>query len=70
MVKIFFGTKRLMTLTLGKQHRGLDYCQICSNDDTGLTLTIFMTWSDLFSNTWVKAYTTYSHVLIQHILCT
>ena len=37
--------------------------QICSSD-TGLTLTIFMTWSYLFPNvsTWVKAYTAYSHV--------
>ena len=35
-----------------------------SNDDTGLTLTIFMTLSSLLPNAsaWVKAYTTYSHV--------
>ena len=30
--------------------RVLKYNQICSNDDTGLTLTIFMTWSYLFPN--------------------
>ena len=35
-----------------------------SNDDTGLTLTIFMTWSNLFPNASasVKAYIAYSHV--------
>ena len=36
--KIFFsGTKRPMTLKLGMQHRVLEYYQICSNDDPGLT---------------------------------
>ena len=29
-----------MNLKLGIQHRILKYCQICSNDDTGLTVTI------------------------------
>ena len=38
----------LMTFKLGIQHRVLKYYQICSNDDLGLTLTIFMTWSNLF----------------------
>ena len=34
------------------------------NNDTGLTMTVFMTWSNLFPNAsaWVKAYTAYSHV--------
>ena len=47
-----------MTLKLGIQHRVLRYYQICSNDDPGLTMTIFMTWSNLFPNAsaWVKAY--------------
>ena len=42
----------------------LQMYQICSNDDAGLTLTIFMTWSNLFPNdsSWVKAYTAYGHV--------
>ena len=31
-----------MTLKLGMQHRVLEYCQDCSNDDTVLTLTYFM----------------------------
>ena len=47
MVKTFknpvFGTKRAITWKLGIQHGVLKYYQICSNDDTWLTLTIFMT---------------------------
>ena len=40
--KIFFsGTKRPMTLSLGMHHRVLEYYQVCSNDDPGLTLTYF-----------------------------
>ena len=31
-----------MTLKLGMQHRVLEYYQICSNDDPGLTMTYFM----------------------------
>ena len=59
------GTKRLMTFKLRIQHRVLKCYQICSNDDTGLTLTIFMAWPNLFPNAsaWVKAYTAYSHVV-------
>ena len=30
-----------MTLKLGKQHRVLEYYQVCSYDDPGLTLTCF-----------------------------
>ena len=38
--KIFFsGTKRPMTLKFGMQHGVLEYYQVCSNDDPGLTLT-------------------------------
>ena len=37
----FLGTKMPITLKLGVQHQVLKYCQIFSNDDTGLTLTIF-----------------------------
>ena len=32
------------------QHWVFKYYQICSNYDTGLTLTIFMTWPNLFPN--------------------
>ena len=62
--KIFFSvTKRPMILKLGIQHQVLEYNQICSNDDTVLTMTIFITSSNLFPNAsvWVKAYTAYNH---------
>ena len=36
-----------MTLKLGMQHRMLEYYQICSNDDPGLTLTYFTARSNL-----------------------
>ena len=39
--KIFFsGTKRQMTLKLNMQHQVHEYCQIYSNDDPELTLTL------------------------------
>ena len=62
--KVSLGTKRPMTLKLGIQNRVLTYYQICSNGDTGLTLSIFTIWSNLFHNAsaWMKAYTAYSHV--------
>ena len=43
-----FGTKRPITLKLGMQYRLIDYYQIYSNDDTGLTLAYFTTKSSLF----------------------
>ena len=47
--KIFFsGTKRPMTLNLGMHHRVLEYYQVCSNDDPGMTLTYFTARSNLF----------------------
>ena len=36
-----------MTLNLGMHHRVLEYYQICSNDDPGLTWTYFMARSNL-----------------------
>ena len=36
-----------MTLTLGMQHRVLEYYQDYSNDDSGLTLTYFTARSNL-----------------------
>ena len=46
--KIFFsGTKRPMTLNLGMHHRVLEYYQVCSNNDPGLTLTYFTARSNL-----------------------
>ena len=45
--KLFFsGTKRPMTLKIYMQHRVLEYYQICSKDDSGLTLTYFMARSN------------------------
>ena len=56
MVKIFFGTKRPMTLKLGMRHRVLEYYQVCSNDDLGLTLTYFTAGSNLvpYAFVWTK----------------
>ena len=40
--KFFFsGTKRPLTLKVCMQHQVLEYYQVCSNDDPGLTLTYF-----------------------------
>ena len=40
--KIFLsGTERPMTLKLGMLHWVLEYYELCSNDDPGLTLTYF-----------------------------
>ena len=36
-----------MTLKLGMQHQVLEYCQVCSNDAPGLTLTYFTAKSNL-----------------------
>ena len=36
-----------MTLKLVMQHRVLEYYQVCSNDDPGLTMTYFMARSNL-----------------------
>ena len=44
-----FSTKRLMTLKLGKWPWVLEYYQVCSNDDPGLTLTYFTAGSNLVS---------------------
>ena len=45
--KIFSGTKGSVTLGLGMKHWGLWPIKVCSNDDVGLTLTYFMTRSNL-----------------------
>ena len=36
-----------MTLNLGMHHRVLEYYQVCSNGDPGLTLTYFTAMSNL-----------------------
>ena len=45
-----------MTLKLGKQHRVLEYYQVYSNDDPGLTLTYFTVRSNLlpYAFVWEK----------------
>ena len=44
---IFSGSKRPMTLKLGKQHPVYTYYQVYSNDDPVLTLTYFTARSNL-----------------------
>ena len=52
--KIFFsGTKRPVTLSLGMHHRVLEYYQVCSNNDPGLTLTYFTARSNLVTYAFV-----------------
>ena len=52
--KIFFsGIKRPMTLKFGRQYWVLQYYQVCSNDDPGLTLTYFTTRSNLVTSAFV-----------------
>ena len=48
-----------MSLKLGMQHRVLEYYQVCSNDDTGLTLTYFTARSNLvpYALVWEKGET-------------
>ena len=54
--KIFKGTKQPMTLKVGVQHRVLEYYQVCSNDDSALTLTYFKVRSNsvLYAFVWEK----------------
>ena len=58
-LKIFFGTKRLMTLKVGMQHCLLKYYQVCSNDEPGMTLTYFTARSNLvpYAFVWEKSKT-------------
>ena len=46
-LKIFSGTKRLMSLKFGMQHQLLEYYQVHLNDDPELTLTFFTARSNL-----------------------
>ena len=48
-----------MTLKLGMQHWVLEYYQVCSNDDPGLTLTYSMARSNLvpYAFVWEKGKT-------------
>ena len=56
-----------MTLKLGMQHRVLEYYQVCSNDDPGLTLTYFTARSNLvpYAFVWEKGKTMdFSEIII------
>ena len=55
-LKIFSGSKRPMILKFGMQRRVLEYYQIYSNDDPGLTLTYFTVRLNLvpFAFVWEK----------------
>ena len=58
--KIFFsGTKRPMILKLGMQYRVLEYYQVYSNGDPGLTLIYFTARSNLipYAFVWAKGKT-------------
>ena len=48
-----------MTLKVVMQHRILEYYQICSHDDTGLTMTYFTAMSNLvpYAFVWEKGKT-------------
>ena len=48
-----------MTLKVGMQHWVLEYYQVCSNDDLGLTITYFTTRSNLvlYAFEWKKGKT-------------
>ena len=56
-LKIFSRTKRPTTLRLGMKHWGCGPCQVCTNDDSLLTLTNFAARSNLipYSFIWVKS---------------
>ena len=49
-LKIFSGTKRPMALGLCMQHSGCGPYKVCTNDNSGLTLTYFTTRSNLILN--------------------
>ena len=57
--ELFSGIKRPMTLNVDLLHRVLEYYQVCSNDDPGLTLTYFTARSNLvpYAFVWEKGKT-------------
>ena len=56
---LFSGTKKSITLKLNLHHWVLKYYQVCSNDDTVLTLTYFMARLNLvpYAFVWEKGKT-------------
>ena len=60
-----------MTLKLDMYHRVLEYYQVCSNDDPGLTLTYFTTRSNmvLYAFVWEKGKTMdFSKSIVVYVL--
>ena len=53
---IFSGTKKPMTLNVGLRHWVLEYYQVCSNDDSGMTLAYFKASSNFvpYAFVWEK----------------
>ena len=49
-----------MTLKLGMQHQVLEYYQVCSNDDSGLTLTYCSARSNLLPYAFVR-------IMVKHV---
>ena len=49
-LNIFFRTRRPMTMGFGMYYWGCGAYQVCSNDDSKLTLTYLMSRSNLLSN--------------------
>ena len=64
----FSGTRRPMTLNLGMHHLVLEYYQVCSNDDPGLTLTYLTARSNLVPYAFVKGKTMdFSETIVVYI---
>ena len=57
-----------MTLKLGMQHWLLEYYQVCSNDDPGLTLTYFTVRSNLVPYACEKGKTDFSETIVVYDL--
>ena len=55
-----------MNLKLGRQHRVLEYFQVCSNHAPGLTLTYFTTRSNLvpYDFVWEKNTMDFSEIIV------
>ena len=58
-----------MTLEVDIQHRVLEYYQVCSNNDSGLTLTYFMARSNFvpYAFVWEDSKTmNFSEIIVVH----
>ena len=57
-----------MTLKVGMRHRVLEYCQVYSNDDPGLTLTYFTAMSNLVPYAFVWGKMDFSETIVVYDL--